>query len=233
MEFALREHPPTEYRVRNAIVLYEDKSGNCIATEHNVVNQKGKLRLGVGRFVTANFAQKLIGLFARGDLSFIPPNVIGMGSSVIAWYEPASIRRMYFRTHEDTGLNAFDGVDVHQPPLVFVASQRQLHVFALLADERPGFETELAYAPYFNVSGGHQVCLGSMETPKTVKPQDTAGWTRAFFASEFTHFSGSAKHWSHPGTYAELLADVRREGRFQSAWLKPAKTSIASILTSS
>jgi PRTRC genetic system protein B len=232
MDFGIREHPPTEYRVRSAIVLYEDKSGNCIATEHDIVNQKGRLHLGVGRFVTTNFARNVMQLFARSDLSFIPPNVIGMSSSAIAWYEPASIRPMYFRAREDIGLNAFDGIKIHQPPLVFVATQRQLHVFALFDDSRPTLETGLAFAPYFNVSSVHQVCLGSMNIPKTVRPQDTESWTQAFFASEFTHFSGSSKHWSHPGTYTELLADVQRERRFKSAWLKPAKATIANILTS-
>jgi PRTRC genetic system protein B len=228
----MRELPPTEYHVRSAIVLYENKNGGCIATEHDVLKRQNRLSLGAGRFITASFAKTVMQMFAGSDLSYVPPNIVGICSTAIAWYEPASVRRMYFRTVQDIGLNPFDGCELHQPPLVFVAGGRQLRVFALLEDRRPTLDTRLAHAPYFNVSGNHQVCLGSAQVPKTVRPEDTETWTRAFFASEFTHFNGSSKQWSHPGTYTELLADVRREGRFQPAWLKPTSQTLASILTS-
>ncbi|MFY9779603.1 MAG: PRTRC system protein B, partial [Candidatus Baltobacteraceae bacterium] len=200
-----------------------------LAVEHSVREKKGVTPyLGPGRFVTRGVIEALLRVMNKGPLRYIPPNVVAISHRAIAWFEPVSIRTMYFRPDRDAAVAAFDGKAVPQPPLLFVARERELRVFALAVNERPTLDTSLCAAPYWNIYGNqhHSVCLGTMVVPNSVEPEKTSAWTEAFFASEFTHLSGT-KCWAHPGTYAELLADAIALGWFKSEWLRPAGLTIA------
>jgi PRTRC genetic system protein B len=233
VKIIVHEDSPDRYTLASAILLYQTKDRNAaLAVEHDIHATGKSLGLGAGRFVTGDFVAKLLEMLDSTPLAYIPPHVVAINRDAVAWWTPAATRRMYFRATPDVAVNAFDGVELAQPPLVFVARRRMLRVFALMANERPMLETTLAQAPYFNVSDAGNVCLGSMHLPKAMNPDDTDQWTRAFFASEFTHFNGTSKRWAHTGTYAELLADLSREGTFQSQWLKSTSLTLSNAIGS-
>jgi len=232
MKLIVNEEAPDRYMLASAILLYQTENRNALAVEHDIHANGGTPRLGAGRFVTETFVAKLLEMLDSTPLSYIPEHVVAVNRDAVAWWMPAGTRPMFFRSAPDVAVNAFDGKHIAQPPLVFVARRRALRVFALMANERPTLGTKLAHAPYFNVSDAGNVCLGSMHLPKAMNPDDTEKWTHAFFASEFTHFNGTSKRWAHTGTYAELLADLSREGTFRSQWLKSTSLTLKDAIDS-
>jgi PRTRC genetic system protein B len=159
----------------------------------------------------------------------VPLNVVAVGRGAIAWFEPAAVRTMFFNARSDAATQAFDKKAVPQPPLVFVARNHSLRVFALRQNVRPTLETPLTAAPYWNVYEDGRVCLGTSTIPDTFDPTETAEWTRSFFASNFTHMN-TGKRWSYAGTYAEMLHEAVRTGVFKSDWLQKPFTTIKEAL---
>jgi len=221
----IQEKAPNAFRLDRAILLYRNGE-DSVAVEHDIRATKGSTpHLGPGRFVTMSFAEKLLRIMDKAPLQYIPATVVAISRHAVAWFEPEAARVMYFTPDRDNAVAAFDGKQIPQPPLLFVARERELNVYALGENKRPILETLLYAAPYWNIYG-RSVCLGSMVLPKSVAPEQTGMWTDAFFKSNFTHLSGT-KCWAHPGTYAELLADAIALGRFKSEWLRPAGLTVA------
>jgi PRTRC genetic system protein B len=207
----------------------QDLQAHCTAVHHPVRERDGVLRLGEGTPVTRSVLEALQKLLDQEPLTYVPPNVVALGRGAIAWYEPAAPRVMFFRTHGESAAQRFNEVLVPQPPLVFVARDHGLRVFALREDERPTMATPLAAAPYWNVYADGRVCTGSMRLPASFDPRDTASWTASFFGSNFTHMN-TGKRWSYSGTYAEMLDEAVRLGRFQTDWLEQPCTTLERAL---
>ena len=228
MQIEIQEKAASAFWLEKAILLYRNDK-ETVAVEHDVRSKKGAPpHLGPGRFVTTSFAEKLLRVMNKAPLQYVSPNVVAMSRHAVAWFEPAAARVMYFTPDRDDAVAAFDGKRIPQPPLLFIARERALSVYALADNERPTLDSSLYAAPYWNIYGHqhHSVCLGTMVLPESIEPEQTAAWTDAFFRSNFTHLSG-AKCWAHRGTYAELLADTVALGRFKSEWLRPAGLTVA------
>lgn len=223
METRIDESAPIRYELDRALLLYR-AAQDMTVTLHEVVQGPQGLRLGPATFVTRSFIRKLLDLLGRTPLTYIPANVIAVSRTAVAWYEPASVQPMYFTENDDTSVLAFSGTMVPQPPLLFVAHNRALSVYALNEDARPSPTTKLYKAPYWNIFA-HDVCTGSMVIPKSVDPRSTGAWTKAFFGSNFTHLSGG-KRWRRPGTYSELLAAAVAAKRFDPGWLDPLDMTV-------
>jgi PRTRC genetic system protein B len=56
--------------------------------------------------------------------------------------------------------------NVSHPALVFMVRGRELFVRALAENRRPGSDTQLMSAPYWNTDAEGRVCLGSMRVPE-------------------------------------------------------------------
>lgn len=233
MRIALHETAPVSYHLDSAILFYraaeQNMQSHATAILHSVREDNGTLRFGEGTPITASVLDALQTLLHQAPLTYVPPNVVAVGRGSIAWYEPAGPRTMYFQTHSDSAAQAFDGVAVPQPALVFVARERRLRVFALRVDERPTLTTPLAAAPYWNVYADGHVCLGSTRLPETWDPSETPAWSAGFFASNFTHMN-TGKRWCYPGTYAEMLAETVRTGAFNPDWLQQPCTTLEQAL---
>lgn len=233
MRVALHETAPTPYHLQSAILLYrtaeEGLQSQSTAVHHPVRETDGVLRLGEGTPVTRSVLEALQQLLDQAPLTYIPPMVVALGRGAIAWYEPATPRVMHFRTQGESAARRFDEVLVPQPPLVFVARDHALRVFALREDQRPVLSTPLAPAPYWNVYADGRVCTGTMRLPASFNPRDTAAWTASFFDSNFTHMN-TGKRWSYGGTYAEMLDEAIRRGAFCADWLEQPCTTVERAL---
>ena len=236
MTAIVSESSPTALELFAAVLLYRDRD-RVLARQHSVILEKGKSpRLGAGSLVTGTLVDELLDLSDRRPLTYMPEHVIATSRHAIAWFEPACARTMYFKPNSDAAVAVFDGALVPQPPLVFIARNHALDVFALRENRRPTLKSALPRAPYWNVFEGHggqggRVCLGSMALPDSVQPQDTSAWTEAFFASNFTHLTGG-KRWARAGTYAELLAASIAAKRFDPAWLIRADVTLEGAICS-
>jgi PRTRC genetic system protein B len=231
----IHETAPTPFALASAILLYRsaptDRAAGQTTAMHHPVREDpgGGLRLGAGTPVTAGLLEGLRELLDDAPLTYVPPEVVAVGRGAIAWFEPAATRTMFFNARSDAATQAFDGMAVPQPPLVFVARNHALRVFALRENARPALETPLAAAPYWNVYEDGRVCLGSTTLPSSLEPTQTAAWTRSFFASNFTHMN-TGKRWAYAGTYAQMLHEAVRTGTFDPAWLQQPFTTIRAAL---
>ena len=142
------------------------------------------------------------------NTDIIPEHVLSISADHMVWWMPAGERNVFFNNKE-LGKRA---AKVPHPALMFAVVKGQWFVFALAKNERPTAETELHFAPYFNVYDSCAICTGSAQIPRGISADDTSKWENAFFESEFTHINGSKKKATHPrGEYAlwkELLDGV-------------------------
>jgi PRTRC genetic system protein B len=239
VRIALNDRAPDTYHPESAIVLYRTQrpASDYQSAQEHLLAMRHPIRLtnstantlvptlGPGTFVTASLINELNKLVDQAPLRYIPENVVAVNHTSVAWYEPAATRTMLFDPASDDAVRAFNGRVIPHPPLLFIAGNRNIRVFALPDDRRPTGDVPLLIAPFWNVFREGVVCLGSMPIPKSADPSNVRQWTDAFFNSYFTHLNG-AKNWAHPGTYAELLRDVLDAGAFKPTWLKRANTTV-------
>lgn len=200
--------PFTGYRLNGALCLYDrhgaetelrpyPASPGSYAEFHPVQQGKdGKSSLGPGRALTSGQIKALFaGLFDEenkqlrlgGSPGLIPPGLLGWwrGGEVAAWFEPALVRPLF---HLKKNWPA-----VPHPGLIFLTCNGSLQVFAVKEAGRPGLDTRLFAAPYWNLSGDGRLCLGNCgglgEGPA---PDRIKRIRQIFFNSYFSHDRGTA-----------------------------------------
>lgn len=220
-------------RLANAILIYEDaQAKSTFATLHDVRHQDDDAvapELGPARLLTMEAARKVLDALTRSrGVPFLPGNTLAIESGLLAWYEPAAARRMWFQSGDEY-LNALSGQEFTQPPLVFIARGRALNVYALAGDARPTPDTPLYMPPYLNTFADARVCLGSTKLPDGFHPDDQDGYAEGFFRSAFTHVGGHnpLRGWEH--SYGEFWQHVKALGRFPTEHLRPANTTLGRV----
>lgn len=163
------------------------------------------------------------------NTDIIPEHVLSISADHMVWWMPAGERNVFFNNKE-LGKRA---AKVPHPALMFAVVKGQWFVFALAKNDRPTAETQLHFAPYFNVYDSCAICTGSARVPRGISANDTAKWENAFFESEFTHINGQQKKATHPrGEYAlwkELLDGVYPV--FPVEFLAPTEHTLATLMT--
>ena len=94
-----------------------------------------------------------------------------------------------------------------------------LYVRVLSTSRRPGPDTKVAAAPYWNVDGDGAVCAGTMRTPKSLTVASIAAWQQAFFQSEFTHPGGAGRLTKRRGGTTALWRSLVGKKRFPQSTL--------------
>jgi PRTRC genetic system protein B len=188
-----------------AILLYGSGERIRLATEHQLVNdpQGGPPLLDAGEPLTRGFLETLVrGLGSELPVAFLPGNVLIYSSSLVAWWEPAGIRNMFFASDSDG--KTPDGKLFPHPPLVLAVRDGNLMVWALAEDRRPEPDTWLHVAPYWNVYSDDRVCHGTMPTPKTATIDNLPEWSHGFFGSRFTGSNLGTQQRTHPEGFIGL-----------------------------
>lgn len=105
------------------------------------------------------------------------------------WYTGARKVPLFFKDNLDIPSGC-----AHVPPLLWKADREQLWLFALKDGKRPTLTTKLNKAPFFNIHGDGQVCMGDI----VVKISEDCSlnlfmdtWQRYFFGSYFSHLIGN------------------------------------------
>ncbi len=134
-----------------------------------------------------------------------------------------------FFTSRDAFLDGLSGQSFAQPPLLFIAGERSLRVFALGENERPTGSSPVFTAPYYNTTTSG-VCLGTTPLPSTLSVGDTDTYSDAFFHSAFTHGTSDRllKGWG--GSYGEFWAQVQDRGAFRMEQLVPLEKSVEEVV---
>jgi PRTRC genetic system protein B len=175
------------FELNEALLIYRGSDNHSFITRHNVTAQKdGPPVLGAAHPLTTAFVESLVHSLGGTQAEVLPDNVLARTDRLLCWWTPAQRRQMFYESAEGK-CAALNGGTFPQPPLVWRVADGQLQLRALAQNLRPVAGTQLAVAPYWNLSDNGLVCTGSMRRPAAVAAATIPAWERGFFESAFTH----------------------------------------------
>lgn len=200
------------FELRDALLIYRENRRSFI-TQHTVTAQlQGPPLLGPAQPLTTAFIEDLAESLSGGATAEVLPEcVLAKTDRMIAWWTPRCVRRMFFENAEGKA-ERLNGKVFPQPALVWRVAQGDLKIRALCENKRPGAETALAVAPYWNLSDDGRVCLGSMRSPETVSVTSIGAWEQGFYESAFTH-ANVGRVTRHKGGHGALWTELAGKRR--------------------
>jgi PRTRC genetic system protein B len=183
----LHSETPDSLELDCGIMLYRAKSGRSVyATYHPARIVGGKPTLLAGKPATVSQLAAIAAASADqiGFRGFVPDRTVYIAPQILAWWVPAGRRSVWFKN--DAAIGTRNG-DAFHPPLLMVAKRNGVHIFAMRENERPGPDTPLYHAPYFNVYESGEMCRGNVKLPANPTTETIAAYEDAFFRSNFTH----------------------------------------------
>jgi PRTRC genetic system protein B len=221
MRFGIDVGSELELKLYQAVLLYRnDHSDRYMATVHSVMQKDaaGTPVLGAGELLSTASLRELARQLGTGcPVEFLPDQVVARTPDMLAWWTPAATRPMFFRAGSE--LQSVSGKRFPHPALLFVVRNGALYVRGLPVSRRPGPDTKVAAAPYWNVDGDGAVCAGTMRTPKSLTVTSMAAWQQAFFQSEFTHPGGGGRLTKRRGGTTELWRSLAGKKLFPRSTL--------------
>jgi PRTRC genetic system protein B len=226
MRFSIDVGSELELKLYQAVLLYRNDHGNrFMATVHGVVQKKtdGAPLLGAGQLLSTASLRELASQLGTGcPVESLPNHVVARTPDLLAWWTPATVRPMFFRGGSE--LEGISGKRFPHPALLFVVRNHVLYIRALAASRRPGPDSKLSAAPYWNIDSNAAVCAGTMLVPKPLTVISIAAWQQAFFQSEFTHPGGGGRLTKRRGGTAALWKSLAGKGRFPKSTLVELET---------
>ena len=217
MRFSIDVGSELELKLYQAVLLYKNDHGTrFMATVHGVVQKETRWQSTAWIRTTAQYGQPCgswrdsLGRVVPAE--FLPETVVARTPDLIAWWTPVAVRPMFFR--DGSELASISGKLFPHPALLFVVRGNVLYVRACCASRRPGPDSKLAAAPYWNIGGDGAVCAGTMRTPKSLTVTSIAAWQQAFFQSEFTHPGCGGRLTKRRGGTGALWKSLAGKKRF-------------------
>ncbi len=191
------------FELREALLVYGDRQKSFV-TRHEVALQKETPpTLGPAQPLTVAFVESLVrSLSGSSDAEVLPECVLAKGDRMIAWWSPARRRQMFYENSEGKAAE-LNGRIFPQPPLLWRVKNGDLTIRALTENKRPQTGTQLAVAPFWNLSDNGRVCTGSMRRPDGATVSAIADWEQGYYESAFTH-ANVGRLTRHPGGFAGL-----------------------------
>ena len=233
MEGRVRIGGSRNFTLKCAVMIYTDTS-TAFATLHEVrVDGEGSDYLAPGRSLTTAFLRRLSqGLGTAAPTEVLPECVLMRTPDRIVWWASAQSRVMFFGGQEKDARDLNGHLYPH-PPLVFKVDGRELFVRALAENARPGAETQLKTAPYWNTDSRGSVCAGTMRIPDQMAANSLSAWEDAYFGSEFTHPSGAVRLTKHRRGFVGLWKSLKdKGGTFPTGMLTDAKETLFEFIES-
>ena len=216
MRFGINVGSELDLKLYQAVLLYRNENSNhYMASVHSVVQKDaaGTPVLGAGELLSTASLRELARQLGTGcPMEFLPDQIVARTPDTLAWWTPATVRPMFFRAGSE--LEDISGRLFPHPALLFVVQNGVLRVRALSTSRRPGLDTKVAAAPYWNVDGDGAVCAGTMRTPKSLTVASMTAWQQAFFQSEFTHPGGGGRLTKRSGGTTALWKSLVDKKRF-------------------
>jgi PRTRC genetic system protein B len=220
-----------------ALLIYTGRGrDNVFVTAHEVDRSGKEPKLGAGVPATNETLARLLAPVAAASIyrGFLPERLLAIGPGALVWWCPPATRTVWFRSDGDKGALLGDRHGrVQQPGLVFAVSGGKWYVFAVKGANRPGPDTALFRAPYFNVWADRgEVCVGNVRTPGTTGHEAMDAWERAFFESRFTHPNPGFRVRFKGSGYAfwKQLLDRGASARFPERALYPTDHNLAHLV---
>lgn len=206
---------------------FEYRTGDFLASMHDfVTNEQGESVIGAGRLMSKEDVESVLrSMLDMGQrkVSLLPPNVMSISETHIAWTVPAQVRPMLFNI---TGM-PMKKIDVPWPRLLMVANRKgKLAVAALKTNGRVSAKTKLYQAPLMNVYANGNVCTGSATLPDECGIDQIRAWESVMFDSAFSHVNNPSTLFLDGDK--EKAVDNKAHYRF---WLSLAKKRIEKFPT--
>lgn len=121
----------------------------------------------------------------------LPPHVLHINTGErghVVWHTPAQKRKLYFVKELKLENKTYP-----IPPMLWKASREHLQVFTLKDNNRPGIESMLYNAPFFNLHESGLVCMGTVDIQidhDCDLEKFMQLWDEYFFNSKFSHLLG-------------------------------------------
>jgi len=210
-----------EFRLSEAVLVYRSGGNGAFASLHQVKQaENGVTYLTPGEAVTTAFLRTLAqGLGAQVKPEILPDNVLVRTPDMLVWWTRPQRRVMFFGGTDEEA-RKLNGLVFPHPALIFKVAGKDLFVRAMATNSRPGPDTRLKTAPYWNTDA--RVCAGTMRVPDTSDVASIPQWEDAFFQSEFTHAAGAVRLTSHPGGFIGLWRSLAGKKQFLVQYLTDA-----------
>lgn len=190
------EEPQGTLRPVCALLLHEERSRafygsrSIVLTTHELHETETGPLIGSGRMLGAEdqrtIADLLLGADDGPEEAYLPPEVLSVSSTRLAWMVPAHVRSMYVRLNNKT-----ECLRVPWPTLLFRVIKGTLAIAAVRGTRRPHPKTGLSHAPLMNIFANTNVCTGSAQLPTSWRLVDRAGYEAVIFATNFSHVNHS------------------------------------------
>jgi PRTRC genetic system protein B len=212
-----------EFKLSEAVLVYRAGGGGAFATLHQVKQaENGVPYLAPGEPLTTAFLRTLAqGLGAQVKPEIYPDNVLARTPDLLVWWSPPQRKVMFFGGTDDEA-RKLNGLVFPHPALIFKVMGKDLFVRAMATTSRPGPDTQLKTAPYWNTDSRGLVCAGSMRVPESSDIASIPAWVDGYFQSEFTHAAGAIRLTSHPGGFIGLWRSLVGRKRFPVRYLTDA-----------
>ena len=203
-----------------------------------MANDNGEMVVGAGKLLGKEDVEAILRQMLaldRNNVSLLPPNVVSVSSTHIAWTVAAQVRPMLFNI---AGM-PFKSLSVPWPRLLIVANnQGKLVVAALKGRGRLSEKTKIFNAPLMNIGRNGDVCTGSAQLPTDVKADDIKQWESVLFDTAFSHVNNLAtlkldkKDGVDTKTHYKFWASLarRKEVVFPSTHLVPMAISLEEFI---
>jgi PRTRC genetic system protein B len=196
------------FELSEALLIYAENRNATFITRHAVtLRTDGPPTLGAAQPLTTAFVESLVrSLGGETNAEVLPERVLARTERILCWWTPPQRRQMFYENSEGKAA-PLNGRVFPQPPLVWRVAEGELKVRALVENKRPSAGTQLAVAPFWNLSENGQVCTGSMRQPTGASVSTIAEWEKGFYESAFTH-ANIGRITRHAGGFEGLWSSV-------------------------
>jgi len=212
-----------EFKLSEAVLIYRAGGEGAFASLHRIKQaDDGVPYLAPGEPLTTAFVRTLAqGLGAQVKPEIFPENILARTPDLLVWWSRPQQRVMFFGGTDEEA-RKLNGLVFPHPALIFRVMGKELSVRAIATTSRPGPETPLKTAPYWNTDARGLVCAGSMRVPESSDITSISGWLDSYFQSEFTHAAGAVRLTSHREGFIGLWRGLVGRKRFPVQYLTEA-----------
>jgi PRTRC genetic system protein B len=220
-----------EFKLSEAVLIYRAGGEGAFASLHRIKQaDDGVPYLAPGEPLTTAFVRTLAqGLGAQVKPEIFPENILARTPDLLVWWSRPQQRVMFFGGTDEEA-RKLNGLVFQHPALIFRIMGKELSVRAIATTSRPGPETPLKTAPYWNTDARGLVCAGSMRVPESSDIASIPGWEGSYFQSEFTHAAGAVRLTSHPGGFIGLWRSLVGKKRFPVQYLTDAGETLQEFI---
>jgi PRTRC genetic system protein B len=221
-----------EFRLTEAVLVYRGAGNGAFASLHQVKQaENGIPYLTPGEALTTAFLRTLAqGLGVQVKPEILPDNVLARTPDMLVWWSRPRRRVMFFGGTDEEA-RKINGLVFPHPALIFKVTGKDLFVRAMATNSRPGPDTLLKTAPYWNTDSRGLVCAGSMRIPESSDIASISGWQDAYFQSQFTHAAGAVRLTSYPEGFIGLWRSLVGRKRFPVQYLIDAGETLQEFVT--